>query len=137
MKNGEMPTVCGGVMCTSSRRLPPNGFAILLRRISQLRALAKHSSRLQKSLRRRQQLLLEGAERVLDALGIPPWRRTVGDEPAKALAIPSQDLVKRVDERRQAERAKDASERSGELDLGKEQEASTSVARDWRSIGEY
>ncbi len=81
--------------------------------------------------------LLEGAERVLDALGIPPWRRTVGDEPAKALAIPSQDLVKRVDERRQSERAKDASERSGELDLGKEQEASTAVARDWSTVGEY
>lgn len=99
--------------------------------------MAQPAAAYRQSLRRRQQLLLEGAERVLDALGIAPWRRTIGNEPAKALAIPSEQLVKCVDERRQSERAKDASERSGELDLGKEQEASTAVARDWRTIGEY
>jgi hypothetical protein len=73
----------------------------------------------------------------LDALGIPPWRRTLGDEPAKTLAILSHEPVKHVDERRQSERAKDASEGSGELDLGKEHEAPTSVARDWGTIAEY
>ena len=73
----------------------------------------------------------------LDALGIPPWRRTLGDEPAETLAILGHEPVKHVDERRQSERAKDASEGSGELDLGKEHEAPTSVARDWGTIAEY
>lgn len=74
---------------------------------------------------------------VLDALGIPPWRKTLGHEPAKALAILSHQPVKQVDERRQSERAKGAAERSGELDLGKEHDAPTPVARDWRAIAEY
>jgi hypothetical protein len=81
--------------------------------------------------------LLKAQRGILDALGIPPWRRTLGDEPAKTLAILSHEPVKHVDERRQSERAKDASERSGELDLGKEHEAPTSVARDWGTIAEY
>ena len=42
----------------------------------------------------------------------------------------SHEPVKYVDERRQSERARDASERSRELYLGKEHEAPTSVARD-------
>ena len=71
------------------------------------------------------------------ALGIPPWRRTLGDESAHALAILSQDPVKHVDERRQSQCAKDAAERSGELDLGEEHDAPTLVARDWRPIAAY
>ncbi len=62
------------------------------------------------------------------ALGIPPWCRTLGDEPAKALAILSQDPVKHVDERRQSERAQDPAQWSGELDLGEEHDAPTLVA---------
>jgi hypothetical protein len=81
--------------------------------------------------------LIRSTSFSLDALGIPPWRRTLGDEPAKTLAILSHEPVKHVDERRQSERAKDASEGSGELDLGKEHEGPTSVARDWGTIAEY
>jgi hypothetical protein len=71
------------------------------------------------------------------ASGIPPWRRTFGDEPAKALATPSKEFVPHVDERRQSQRAKDAAERSGKLDLGKEQDAPTPVPSDRRPIAEY
>jgi len=49
----------------------------------------------------------------------------------------SHEPVKHVDERRQSERVKNAAERSGELDLGKEHDAATPVARDWRAIAEY
>ncbi len=69
-------------------------------------------------------MVLEGAEGP-SALGIPPWCRTLGDEPAKTLAILSQDPFKDVDERGQSERAKDAAEWSGELDLGEEHDAPT------------
>jgi hypothetical protein len=75
--------------------------------------------------------------RVLDALGIPPWRRTLGDEPAKALAILGHQPVECVDDWRQSKRPQDAAERSGELDLSKEQDAPTPVARDWGAIAEY
>ncbi len=70
------------------------------------------------------------------ALGIPLWCRTLGDEPAEALAILSQDSVKHVDERRQSERAQDAAEWSGKLELGEQHDAPTPVARDWRPIAE-
>ncbi len=80
--------------------------------------------------------MLEGAEGP-SALGIPPWRRTLGDAPAKALTILRQDPVKHVDEGGQSERAKDAAEWSGELDLGEEHDAPTLVARDWPPIAEY
>jgi hypothetical protein len=66
-------------------------------------------------------------DRSPEALRIPPWCRTVWDEPAKALPIPSHDLVKHVDEPRESERAKSAAERSGELDLGKHHDAPTPV----------
>ncbi len=66
--------------------------------------------------------LLEGAEGP-SALGIPPWRRTLGDEPARALTILSQDPVKHVDERGQSERAQDAAEWSGKLELGEQHDA--------------
>ncbi len=77
--------------------------------------------------------LLEDAEGP-SALGIPPWRRTLGDEPAKALTILSQDSVKHVDERRQPEPAQDAAEWSGKLELGEQHDAPTPVARDWPPI---
>jgi hypothetical protein len=47
--------------------------------------------------------------------GLMLFAEVPGDEPPKGLAIPSHEPVKHVDERRQSERAKDASERSGEF----------------------
>ena len=38
---------------------------------------------------------------------------------------------------RQSKHPQDAAERSGELDLSKEHDASARVARDWRAIAEY
>ncbi len=81
-------------------------------------------------------MVLEGAEGP-SALGIPPWCRTLGDEPANVLARLSQDPVKHVYDRGQSERAKDAAEWSGELDLGEEHDAPTLVARNWRPVAEY
>lgn len=49
----------------------------------------------------------------------------------------SHEPVKQLHERRQSERAKNKAEQSGELDLGKEHDATTHVARDWRAIAEY
>jgi hypothetical protein len=77
------------------------------------------------------------ARRVLAASGIPPWRRTLRDKPAKALAILGHQPVECVDDWRQSKRPQDAAERSGELDLGNEHDAPTPVARDWRAIAEY
>ncbi len=76
-------------------------------------------------------------QKVLDGSGIPPWRRTLRDEPAKPLSIPSQDPVKHIHERRQSERTKEVAQWSGELDLGEEHDAPTLVARDCRPIAEY
>ena len=79
---------------------------------------------------------LDGAK-GLSGLGIPPWCRTVGDEPAKALAILSQEPVKHVDERGQSERPKGTAEWPGQLDLDEEHDAPALIAGDWRPIAEY
>ncbi|MGH9461031.1 MAG: hypothetical protein ACRD1X_07420, partial [Vicinamibacteria bacterium] len=74
---------------------------------------------------------------ILDPSGIPPWRRTFGDESAKALATPSKEFVPHVDERRQSQRAKDAAERSSKPNLSKQQDAPAPVPSDRRPIAEY
>ena len=77
------------------------------------------------------------ALRLYGNLGIAPWRRTLGDEPTEARAIAGHERVEVVDEWRQSERAKDAAEWPGELDLGEERYARTTVARDGCAIAEY
>jgi hypothetical protein len=48
-----------------------------------------------------------------------------------------QQPVESVDDWRQSKHPQHAAERSGELDLSKEQHAPTPVARDWRTIAEH
>jgi hypothetical protein len=74
---------------------------------------------------------------MLDLLGVTPRRRALRDQPAKALAILGHQFVECVDDWRQSKRRQDTAERSGELDLSKEQHAPTPIARDRRAITEY
>jgi len=75
----------------------------------------------------------KGIRRIRETAAAPdPPERT-----GQAAAIPSHELVKRIDERRQSEHAKKAAERSGELELGKEHNTPASVTSDRRAIAEY
>ena len=53
------------------------------------------------------------------------------------LARFGQQLIYRIHERRQPERAQDAAERSGELDSRKEHDTSSPIARDGSAVAEY
>jgi len=63
--------------------------------------------------------------------------RTIRYEPAEASAGPSEDLVERVDGERDTEQTKHAAERPNEFELREQQDTSTPVARDRRTIEEY
>jgi len=68
--------------------------------------------------------------------GITPWRRSVGNEPTEARAVPSDDLVQGVHDWSCSEGAQHASERAGQPDFGKESHASSAVAGNGRAIAE-
>jgi hypothetical protein len=65
---------------------------------------------------------------------IQAWCRTLRDEPAKALPVPSHDLVYSVDEPIESEPTKSAPDRSSERDLDKQRNGATPITSDWCAI---
>src|SRR5262245_61127399 len=68
---------------------------------------------------------------------IPARFRTNRDERPNALPMPSHHLVYRVEKPSEAEHAKSAPERSGELDLYKHGDATTGITRHSRAIAAH